>query len=131
MANEHDTAYDHSRETRHLLANHIQLTDVHLSNLRKLIEGVNESANERSVKQEKGFEEVKSILKWAGGLIISLILTVLGWALVQQVNANDAQRSDMKQQLELIREREVLRLENIQLQSTASDEAKAALRPSR
>lgn len=49
--------------------------------------------------------ELKAIVKWAGGLIISLIITVLGWSLVQQLNANEAQKKWMADQIILLQQR--------------------------
>jgi cytoskeletal protein RodZ len=56
-------------------------------------------------------DKLESGLKWAGGLVVSLILSVLGWAVLQQINANEAQKKDMAQQIQLLQSQERARVE--------------------
>ena len=89
-----EDSLNHSRTTRELLNLHIQKTELQLDQVTSLV------------------RMVVSILKWAGGLIVSLLLTVLGWSVVQQVNANEAQKQDLQRQIQLLsaqREVEALR----------------------
>jgi hypothetical protein len=46
--------------------------------------------------------EIKNMLKWVGGVLITLILSVLGWSLVQQYNANEAQLKSVKDQVTVL-----------------------------
>ena len=48
---------------------------------------------------DKSIAELKGMLKWVGGVIISLILAVLGWSLAQQYQANEAQKSQLLDQI--------------------------------
>jgi hypothetical protein len=98
-----EEALEHSRETRHLLNNHIQITQYKLESLEK-------AGEERHDVLTGMVTRLESALKWAGGLLISLILTVLGWSLLQQVNANESQKKDVQQQLDLMKAAEIQRL---------------------
>lgn len=98
-----DDPLEHSRETRHLLNSHIQLTQLKLDQLNTTMEAKHNS-------QSAKLDQMYSALKWAGGLIISLILTVLGWSLIQQINANEAAKKDMQQQIDLLKAQEAERL---------------------
>jgi hypothetical protein len=91
-----DEGLDHSRETRHLLNNHIQVTGLKLETMER-------EGKLRHQAVVDVIARLESALKWAGGIIVSLTLTVLGWALLQQINANEAQKKDMQQQLDLLR----------------------------
>lgn len=81
-------ARDQVATVRHDLANHKMVTDIKLDGLVKLV------------------AELKSQLKWAGGLIVMLFISTLTWSLNQQYNANEAQKKDMQQQLTILREQE-------------------------
>jgi len=94
-----DNALEHSRETRHLLNNHIMVTNLKLENMEK-------ASDERHAVVAEKVTRLESAIKWAGGLIVSLVLTVLGWAVLQQINANEAQKKDMQQQIKLLEEQE-------------------------
>lgn len=48
-------------------------------------------------------KEVKSALKWAGGLIISLMISFMAWAALQQYNANETQKADLQKQVNLLK----------------------------
>lgn len=81
-------ARDQVANIRHDLANHKMVTDIKLDGLVKLV------------------AELKSQLKWAGGLIVMLFISTLTWSLNQQYNANESQKKDMQQQLVILREQE-------------------------
>lgn len=110
-----EDALQHSRETRHLLNTHIDVTRVKLDALQTSTEtqhrAQTEAANERYAQLNANIARMESVMKWAGGVIISLILTVLGWALVQQINANESQKRDLQQQLDLLKAQQAQRLE--------------------
>lgn len=55
--------------------------------------------DERHNALQSSIEEIKSILVWVGGVLITLILGVLGWSLVQQYNANEAQKLALQAQI--------------------------------
>lgn len=79
------------------------------------VETIKQEAFEREVEEgrnavTKSIEELKSILKWAGSLIISLIIGVLAWSLVQQYNANEDQKRQLENQIRLLQEQERTRL---------------------
>lgn len=57
---------------------------------------------ERYRNIEKSIAEIKGIMKWAGSLVIMLILSVLGWSLVQQYNANEATKQRLQEQVEFL-----------------------------
>ncbi|MGN6819309.1 MAG: hypothetical protein ACTHJR_11635 [Sphingomonas sp.] len=59
---------------------------------------------QRYQRLDEGLDRVEGIIKWAGGLIVTLIISVLGWALVQQWNANEAQKRDLQQKIEMMQE---------------------------
>jgi hypothetical protein len=83
-----EEAVAHSRETRQLLNTHVSLTEVKLTNL------------------ETSIARIESAMKWAGGLIITLLISVLGWAVVQQINANEAQNRELRQQMILLQQQQ-------------------------
>jgi hypothetical protein len=70
-----------------------------MNNLRQIIELKLEAV-------QKDVAELTNILKWAGGLIVSLMLSFMGWALLQQYNANEAQKRDLQQQVQLVRQQQ-------------------------
>jgi hypothetical protein len=51
-------------------------------------------------------EELKNILKWAGGLIVTLMISFMSWSALQQYNANEAQKRDLQHQITLIKSQE-------------------------
>lgn len=51
-------------------------------------------------------EELKNILKWAGGLIVTLMISFMTWSALQQYNANEAQKADLQQQVDIIKSQE-------------------------
>jgi hypothetical protein len=99
-----EDSLNHSRATREMLNLHIQKTELQLDQVTSLV------------------RMVVSILKWAGGLIVSLLLTVLGWSVVQQFNANEAQKHDLQRQIQLLsaqREVEALRASRAESAATS------------
>lgn len=48
-------------------------------------------------------EELKNILKWAGGLIVTLMISFMTWSALQQYNANESQKKELQQQVDLLR----------------------------
>jgi hypothetical protein len=50
----------------------------------------------------ESIEELKSILKWAGGLIVTLMISFMSWSALQQYNANETQKADLQQQIKMI-----------------------------
>lgn len=54
---------------------------------------------ERNASLVASVKEIKSILTWVGGTMISMILAVLAWSLIQQYNANDAQQKALQEQI--------------------------------
>lgn len=83
-----DDALSHSRETRQLLNTHESLTEVHLKTLAEKI------------------SSIEKAIKWAGTLIVSIMLTVLGWAVTQQISANESQKNELKQQVLLLEQQQ-------------------------
>jgi hypothetical protein len=72
-------------ENRHALANSRQILDVKLD------------------KITGDITDLKNALKWAGGLIISLMLSFMAWAALQQYNANESQKKDLQEQVSLLK----------------------------
>lgn len=54
----------------------------------------------------KSIEELKNILKWAGGLVITLMISFMSWSALQQYNANEQQKRDLQNQIQLIESNE-------------------------
>lgn len=55
--------------------------------------------DERHTALQNSVQELKTMVTWVGGLIISLIIGVLGWSLAQQYNANEAQKKALQDQI--------------------------------
>lgn len=89
----------HSRETRLLLETHVATTALRLDQLVQT-----NAASIQAVKEQ--MTRFEQVLKYVGGLMISLILSVLAWSLTQQYSANEAQQRTNQQQIELLQERE-------------------------
>ena len=58
-------------------------------------------------RADKGFTEIKGILKWAGGTLFAIIISLLGFLATQQFNANDSARRQAESKIELL-ERQIL-----------------------
>lgn len=58
----------------------------------------------------RSLSKIESLLKWAGSLIISLILGVLGWSLLQQITNNAQQQKDLQAQIKLLEQQERARV---------------------
>lgn len=111
---------EHLRETRHLLNNHIQITQMQLQTIeqkmddRRLqqdqkLDNMAVLMEQRHAQHADKITELTSSLKWAAGLVVSLVLAVLGWSLVQQYNANEATKNDLQQQVNLLKAQEAER----------------------
>lgn len=85
MLNKHEREI---AENRHGLANARQILDIQLAQLTKDI------------------GELKNALKWAGGLIISLMISFMGWAALQQYNANEEQKRNLQEQVNILASQE-------------------------
>ena len=53
---------------------------------------------------DKSLDEIKSLLKWVGSTLILLIVSVLGWSLAQQYQANEAQKLALHDQIERLQD---------------------------
>lgn len=101
------SSMEHSVTTRHMLELHMRETDL-------LRTAQNQIINDKLDRQE-------GIMKWAGGLLFSLILAVLGWSLLQQISANSAQMENNEKQIELLRERDRTRVLTEELQALTTN----------
>lgn len=101
-ANVDQVARDSARDAVHDIANFRAVTEVRLTQLDKKIDETHKETNEK-------IDKIESAIKWAGGLIVSLVLSVLGWAVLQQINANESQKKEMAQQIELLKQQEAVR----------------------
>lgn len=88
-----DEGSEHSRETRHLLNNHIQMTTYQLQVMER-------NGQERHQAVVASVSKLYTGLCWAAGLLVPIFLSFLGWSLLQQINANEAQKRDLQQQLD-------------------------------
>lgn len=75
-------------ENRHKINNLVMVTDLKLE------------------KISGDITELKNALKWAGGLIISLMLSFMAWAALQQYNANETQKRELQEQVKLLQSQE-------------------------
>lgn len=121
-------ARDDVRDVRHELAGHVATTDIEFRNLRNSMDTNHTivtdkvDANHKAVTEK--VEEIRKAILWAGGLIVSIMLSVLGWAVLQQFNANESQKQDLQQQIELLRQGEAARAleqENQRLSAAAAE----------
>lgn len=96
-------ARDLVRDTRHELTQHRQATEIHLAHIERQIE---DSAKNTNMK----IDRVESVIKWAGSLLVTLLLSVLGWSVVQQITANQMQQQELKRQIELLEAQEQVRV---------------------
>lgn len=90
-------ARDKATEAAHALANHIQVTGIKLDALDTKLVTTHAETNGK-------IDEIKSIIKWAGGLIMMLFLSTMTWSLSQQYSANEATKKDLTAQVELLKE---------------------------
>lgn len=60
--------------------------------------------DERHAILQKDITDLSSTVKWIGGVLITLILSVLGWSLGQQYNANEAQKKALSDQIYELRQ---------------------------
>jgi hypothetical protein len=61
---------------------------------------------ERYAHIHASISRIEGVMKWVGGVIITLILAVLGWSLTQQYNANEAQKRALEDRIELLQGRQ-------------------------
>jgi hypothetical protein len=109
-------ARDDARDALHKIGNFQQLADVQFRGLEKKIDVTHADTSGR-------IDEIKNAIKWAGSLIITLMITVLGWAVVQQLNANEAQKDEMRRQIILLQQQEIAR----KLSASASEPTLSAV----
>lgn len=81
-------ARDTAREALHATNNHVMVTDLRL----------------KAIADTVG--EMKAQQKWFIGIVVMLFISTLTWSLAQQYSANEAQKKDMAQQIELLKEQE-------------------------
>lgn len=91
-------------DIRHDLANHEQKVQYQLQLL-------DQGSEARHNKLAENFGELKNALKWASGLIVSIMLSFMGWAVLQQYNANETTKKDIQTQLNLLKEQDRQRVE--------------------
>lgn len=49
------------------------------------------------------FDDMRSQNRWFIGIVVMLFISTLTWSLAQQYNANEAQKKDLQQQVELLK----------------------------
>lgn len=104
-------ARDKAGEALHAVQNFRAVAEQQFKMLDQKIDTKTVETNTKIDGTNSKIDEIKSALKWAGGLIVSLILTVLGWAVAQQLNSNEAQKKDMQQQIQLLQQQERARVD--------------------
>lgn len=111
-----EDAMAHSRETRHALEKHILLSEAQMRRMEESAAARHtalvEASDARHLTLNGNLQRLESMFKWAGSLIITAMISVLGWSVLQQINANEAQRLDMQRQLELLQAQEFERRES-------------------
>lgn len=50
--------------------------------------------------------ELKRVMQWAGGLIVTLMISFMSWSALQQYNTNERQKDELAQQIRLIQSQE-------------------------
>lgn len=109
------TEREYARETRHMLNNHMQVTGIKLDQLGKNVDARHEALTtllEEKIETVTGAtKRLEGALKWAGGLIISVMIAVMGWSFVQQVNANEATKTELAHQVDLLKTQEQARVQ--------------------
>lgn len=117
-------ARDDVRDLRHALNNHVHSTDIHRKAMREKMDEQHKDVSDK-------IDQLMSSLKWAGGLIVSILLSVLGWSVLQQISANEAQKTELSNQLRILQESERARLlsqQNAELSASAAEAAAASVR---
>lgn len=97
------TARDRAGDAVHAVANFRAVTEVQLRQLDTKIDTTHAETNSK-------IDKIEGAIKWAGGIIISLMLAVIGWAVTQTLSANESQSKEMKQQIELLKQQESARV---------------------
>lgn len=117
-----DVARREVADVRHELRNHKAVAEIKAENLKKEVDS-------KAIDVKASIDEVRSLMKWAGSLIITLIIGVLGWSLVQQYQANEQQKNDLEQQLRLLQEQDQARAITTRNTERLDDIDSAASRP--
>lgn len=110
MPNLEDVVADHTHRIGQL---HDRVTTLghdhllHQQSVEAQLKLLDQTAESRHRNLAENFAELKNALKWALGLIVSIIISFASWALLQQYNANEAQKKDMQQQIDLLRAQEI------------------------
>lgn len=97
-------ARDRAGDAVHDIRNFRAVAEVQLRQLDTKIETTHAETNSK-------IDRIESAIKWAGGLILSTILAVLAWAVSQQINANESQKREMAQQIEILKTQERARVD--------------------
>lgn len=63
---------------------------------------INDSMLAIEQRADKGFSEIKGILKWAGGALFSIILGLLAFLAQQQFVSNDTARKQAEAKIDLL-----------------------------
>lgn len=108
VVREQRTILDETRQkvvdVRHDLANHQQKVEYQLQLL-------DQGSEARHKSLAENFGELKGQLKWVGGLVVSLIMSAMGWMLLQQNASNETQKKDLQTQVKLLQEQDRARIE--------------------
>ncbi len=83
-------ARDRAAEAVHGLNNHATVTEIKLNNL------------------SDKFDRMENILKWVGGLLVTMFLSTLAWSLSQQYLSNETAKRDLQAQIALLKEQQQL-----------------------
>lgn len=102
--NTDQTARDRAGEALHAVNNFRMVAEVKFEQIDKKIDATHAETNSK-------IDKIEAAIKWAGGLILTTILSVMAWAVSQQINANEAQKRDLAQQVELLKQQERARVE--------------------
>lgn len=79
---------------------------------REIAEQRHELKNAKTVFELKlqqvvnSLDELKRIMKWAGGMIVTLMISFMSWSALQQYNSNERQKDELAQQIRLIQNQE-------------------------
>lgn len=102
-----------ARDAKHAASNHAQLMDIKIDNLAKELRAQ--------------LTRLENILKWAGSLLVTLFISTLVWSLTQQYNANESQKRDLQQQVQLLEAQQRANAAQAELNARAAEARSAAL----